>query len=113
MMRFRVSFVLYYTNLHTMATRSIQIESTTLDELVEKITSEVTQKLDKEKKHRDTNQDPRFISPLEVATIFNVTVTTVYNWEYKGFFKAFRIGGRKRFLKSEVLDFAEKCQVNE
>ncbi len=87
-----------------METKSIQIESTTLDELVEKITTEVTQKLDDEKKRRETNQDPRYISPLEVATIFDVSVTTVYNWELKGIIKGFRIGGRKRYLKEEILN---------
>lgn len=86
-----------------MDTKTIQIESTTLDELVNKITSEVTLKLDDEKKRRDAVGDPRYISPHEVATIFDVSVTTVYNWEFKGIITGYRIGGRKRYLKDDVL----------
>lgn len=89
-----------------MEAKTIQIESTTLDELVNKITTEVTQKLDDEKKRRDAKRDPRYISPLEVAQIFDVSVTTVYNWESKGIITGYRIGGRKRYLKDEILKAA-------
>lgn len=89
-----------------MATRTIQIESTTIDELVNKITDEVTQKLDDEKKRREANTDPRYISPLEVAAIFDVSVTTIYNWEFKGIITGYRIGGRKRYLKDDILKAA-------
>ena len=96
-----------------MEAKQVQIEKLSASELIEAITNKVSEKLDEQKKKREAEDDPRYISPLEVSEIFCVSVTTIYNWEYKGFFKAFRIGGRKRYLKSEVLEFADKCQVND
>jgi len=96
-----------------MEAKHVQVDKVSAPELVEAISCNVSDKLDELKRKRKEEENPRYISPLEVSDIFCVSVTTIYNWESKGFFRAFRIGGRKRYLKSEVLGFAEKCQVHE
>jgi len=45
-----------------------------------------------------------YLRPEEVAKIFNVTVRTLLNWDYKGKIKSVRTkGGHRRFLRSDII----------
>jgi len=89
------------------------IEKISPSDLVKAISKEVSKHISEDKVKREAESSPEYISPLEVSNIFNVSVTTIYNWEHKGYFKGYRIGGRKRYLKTEVLTYAESCKNKE
>lgn len=65
-------------------------------------------KAENQKKYELDN--PEYLSPYQVASMFNVTVTTVYRWEYKGSFKAYHVESRKRYLRSEILALAKELK---
>ncbi len=96
-----------------MEAKQIVIEKVSPSDLVKAISKEVSKYINEDKVKREAESSPEYISPLELSNIFNVSVTTIYNWEHKGCFKGYRIGGRKRYLKSEVLSYAESCKNKE
>lgn len=59
----------------------------------------------------ETNQEPRPLTPAEVARRFNVTITTVGKWADAGLIPSFRTpGGQRRFYAADVEAFIESSR---
>ncbi|MEA5139830.1 helix-turn-helix domain-containing protein [Arcicella rigui] len=46
---------------------------------------------------------PEYLTRDQVAKMFAVSTVTIWDWSRKGVLKAYRIGNKVRYLKSEVL----------
>ena len=58
-----------------------------------------------------TREDPRPLTPSQVARRFNVSVTTVGKWADEGLIPSFRTpGGQRRFHATDIDEFIARGQ---
>ena len=58
--------------------------------------------LDLSKKPIEPSPENSYIAPLDLCRMFGVSRTTITNWTNEGILKKYSIGGRIRYLLSEV-----------
>lgn len=79
----------------------------TPEQLAQLVRLEVDRLLDHFKIEEKTKDLPDNMTRVEVAAFWNVTTSTVYNWEQEGLLKRVVIGGKTeviRYAKAEVLN---------
>ena len=82
--------------------QSIQFVATTPQELQKEISQSVKAHLDDFLQHFKPKQPNEYLTRSEVATMFNVDISTIANWQKNGKLKPLGIGGRIYFLRSDI-----------
>lgn len=80
----------------------LQIERIGSGELISKLLVEFRKILKEELQDIKPKGDDTFISRQEVADMFHVSLVTVHSWMNVGILKPYKIGGKTRFILSEV-----------
>lgn len=80
----------------------IQFIQSTPDELETKFLKGVQSQIDDLKKHFQPKEPNEYLTRQEVAQMFGVDISTIYNWTKRGIIKPKGIGGRVYFLRSEI-----------
>lgn len=80
------------------------IEAISVKDLAAEMAKEVTKIYNNTKRLEleATIKDDLFITRLDVAEMFHITLPTVHAWANAGILKPYKIGNKTRFLKSEV-----------
>ena len=82
--------------------QSIQFVATTPQELQKEISQSVKAHFDDFLQHFKPKQPNEYLTRSEVATMFNVDISTIANWQKNGKLKPLGIGGRIYFLRSDI-----------
>lgn len=80
----------------------IQFIQTTPEQLQAEITKGVKSHLDEFLKNFKPKQPNEYLTRQEVATMFNVDLSTIHNWCKSGKLKPLGIGARVYFLRSDI-----------
>lgn len=80
----------------------IQITQTTPTQLKELITEVLKSEIDNLKQHFQPKEPKEYLTRSEVADLFKVDLSTVYNWCKTGKLKPLGIGARVYFLRSDI-----------
>lgn len=72
------------------------------EQLQQEITKGVKSHLDDFLKNFQPKQPNDYLTRQDIATMFNVDLSTVANWQKNGKLKPFGLGGRVYFLRSDV-----------
>jgi excisionase family DNA binding protein len=79
--------------------QTLQIQSLTVDELKNFITSAVRDAIPQAPEPTNT---PEFLTRHEAAQMLGVSLVTIDKWSHEGHLQKYRIGGRIRFKAAEV-----------
>ena len=86
--------------------KSILIESTGSEDLLQQIGNIVEEKLENLlSKVLANNEKEEILTISETAELIGVCRTTLYNYEKLGLLKPTRVGKTTRYLKSEVMEY--------
>ncbi len=91
-----------------MVKQILQIENTTEADFFFKLNAILNKSLENPKKNAQSNDDEKFISRQETATLFGVSLVTIWQWERKGIISGFRIGNKVLYRKSQLLEALRK-----
>jgi predicted DNA-binding transcriptional regulator AlpA len=83
----------------------IQFFEVSPEQLQQQITSGVKEQLNEFLKNYTPKQPNEYLTRKEVATLFNVDISTIHNWCKSGRLKPLGLGSRVYFLRSEI----DKC----
>jgi DNA-binding transcriptional regulator YiaG len=86
---------------------AIQFVATSPQDLKNEITADVKVILDEFLKHFKPVQPAEYLTRQNVATMFNVDLSTVHNWCKSGKLKPLGIGSRVYFLRTDI----EACLI--
>ena len=81
---------------------TIQFIGVTPEQLQKQISNGVKEQLNDFLKHYTPKQPNEYLTRKEVATLFNVDISTVHNWCKSGKLKPLGLGARIYFLRSEI-----------
>jgi len=81
---------------------TIQLIQITPEELQEKILSGVRTEISKLKADFQPKEPTQFLTRSEVKDLLNVDLSTVHNWTKRGKLKAYGLGNRVYYKRSEV-----------
>lgn len=81
---------------------TIQFIQYTPEQLQTEISDGVKVQLQEFLKHFKPKQPNQYLTRQDVATMFQIDISTVHNWTKSGKLKSFGIGGRIFFLRSDV-----------
>ncbi len=82
--------------------QSIQFIQVSPEQLQSEITKGIKSHLDDFLKNFKPKQPNDYLTRQEVATMFNVDLSTVANWQKNGKLKPLGMGGRVYFLRSDI-----------
>ncbi|TWP29255.1 DNA-binding protein [Apibacter muscae] len=80
----------------------IQIIQTTPQELDALIGKSLKEQLEELKLHLQPKQPTEWLTRKEVADLFKINLSTLFHWTNKGKLKAYGIGNRVYYKRSEV-----------
>lgn len=80
----------------------VQFIQTTPDELQQQINEGVKNQLDNFLKEFKPKQPNEYLTRQEVATMFNVDISTIHNWCKSKRLKPLGLGSRVYFLRSDI-----------
>jgi len=81
---------------------TVQFVATTPQDLKKEITADVKVILDNFLKHYTPQQPKEYLTRQDVATMFNVDLSTIHRWSESKRLNPLGIGSRVYFLRSEV-----------
>lgn len=85
--------------------KCVQIEQINYEDLLQSIETIVEEKVKEALATSPTTTAPtEFLTRADVAKLFGVTLPTVHAWANKGVITLYKIGGKTRFKRSEVLE---------
>mgnify|MGYP001459760132 CR=1 FL=1 len=90
--------------LNTDANVTIAIKKNDLFELFQKFQSE---KMELDKALHKAESTEVYLSPAEVSKMIGVDLSTLWRWEKTGYLYGYRIGGKKRYKKSDITKIME------
>jgi predicted DNA-binding transcriptional regulator AlpA len=82
----------------------IQFIEVTPEQLQQQITTGVKEQLNEFLKYYTPKQPQVYVTRREVATLFDVDISTIHNWCKSGRLKPLGLGSRVYFLRSEIDD---------
>ena len=82
--------------------KQIQLIGITPEEFQSAILSGVEKLLNELKKDFQPKEPTKYLTRQEVAELFKINLTTVWNWTKKGKLQAYGIGGRVFYKRSEI-----------
>ena len=80
----------------------IQIEKVNAKDLLDRFTGIENMIKELKESIKPTTPPNDYLSRQDIATLFQVTVTTVHDWTRKGILKAYKVGNRVYFKRAEV-----------
>jgi excisionase family DNA binding protein len=83
-------------------TKVVQVEGIQANALLNAVEDIISRKLSTLQKPEQTN-NPEFITRVQVAELFGVSLPTVHAWINAGILTAYKIANKTRFKKEEVL----------
>lgn len=95
------------SNLKHVQMGTIQLIQVTPDELVNLITESVKaqfQELSNQSQGKEPKNEKEFLTRLETATLFKVSLVTIHEWQNNGILKVYKMGRRSFFKYSELLE---------
>ncbi len=81
-----------------------QVHNICPEEFKNEILSGVQKQLEDFSKNFQPKEPALWITRKEVAELFGVSLVTIHNWTREGVIRAYKIGTRVRFKKSEIED---------
>lgn len=81
----------------------LHIEQTNVQSLVNQIGEMIASRFPSFTSLQSPIDEPEYLTRDQVAKMFAVSTVTIWDWSRKGVLKAYRIGNKVRYLKSEVL----------
>lgn len=90
----------------------IILNGVNLNELLEKIGQVVESKLQKCPSALEQKKSPKFLTRKEVASILNVTLSTLHDWTKLGWIQCYKVGRRVLYKESEVFANVEKLSLH-
>lgn len=82
--------------------KQIQFIQVTPEQLQEAIINGVKNQLENFKRHFQPKEPTEYLTRKEVSDLFKVDISTIHNWTVKGILKAYSIGRRVYYKRSEV-----------
>ena len=82
--------------------KQIQFIQITPEQLQNAIIDGVKTQLQELKSHFQPKQPPEYLTRNEVAKILHIDLSSVHNWTKKSILKAYQIGGRVYYKRSEI-----------
>lgn len=83
-------------------TKITQVEGTHVNALLNAVEDIISRKISTLQKPEQIN-NPEFITRVQVAELFGVSLPTVHAWTNAGILTAYKIANKTRFKKDEVL----------
>lgn len=84
-------------------TTLLQVEAVTCEGLVTEMEKRFSKLIDsKLSKLQPQTAEDRYVTRLNVAEMYGVTLPTIHSWMNAGILKPYKIGNKTRFLLSEV-----------
>lgn len=81
----------------------LQVQQIDAETLFSKITAIIDSRFSSFTTFQSPIDEPEYLTRDQVAKMFAVSTVTIWDWSRKGILKAYRIGNKVRYLKSEVL----------
>src|SRR5690606_8191718 len=81
-----------------------QVHNISPEEFKNEILSGVQKQLENFSKNFKPKEPTLWITRKEAAELFGVSLVTIHNWTKEGVIRAYKIGTRVRFKKSEIED---------
>ena len=81
---------------------SIILQNVSTDQLTELIDTIVKTRFNDLKENFQPKTPTEYVTRNEVAKMFSIDVSSVHNWTKSGRLKAYSIGGRIYYLRSEI-----------
>lgn len=89
----------------------IGIEPTTfIEELKSTLIPELQKQLSKEFQPKEPTE---YLTRSEVCKLLKIDLSTLHNWRNKGILKAYGIGNRVYFKRSEIDNYVEQNKLNQ
>ena len=85
-----------------MSDKTIQFIQTTPEHLIEGVLQVVKNEIETLKKEFQPKVPNVYLTRAQVAELFQVDISTVHNWTVKGKLKAYGMGNRVYYLRSQV-----------
>lgn len=91
---------------------TIQLISTSPDELIKNIKIGLVEEVIKELKTTLEKQPEEFLTPKEVCKLLKVDVSTLHRWRNANIITAYGLGNRVYFKRSELIKQISKNKLN-
>ena len=91
-----------------MVIEILQIENTNAVDFKIEIRAEFNEALENHKKTTQINDEETLVSRQEAASLFGVSLVTIWDWQRKNIIFGYRIGNKILFKKSELLNSLKK-----
>lgn len=86
------------------AIQLIQVTPTELAELISENVKIQLQELFIELQSKSQNDSTEFLTRKETAELFKVSLVTIHDWSNNGILKAYKLGNRTYFKRTELLE---------
>lgn len=86
------------------AIQLIQVTPTELAELISENVKLQLQELFFELQSKSQNESTEFLTRKETAELFKVSLVTIHDWSNNGILKAYKLGNRTYFKRTELLE---------
>ncbi len=94
-----------------MIKKTIEIQEITVDELADKVSDKLLNKIKHYLDALQTNENEVYLTRQETAGFLKISTTTLWHWTNKGKIKSYGIGNRRYYNKQEIISLLKKNEL--